>query len=65
MSTSFSAQRALAVRSPAIPLVAGEELSEPAWALMAVFSVAGLAAGLTGIGSLLAAPRAARPSARS
>jgi hypothetical protein len=45
----------------AIPLVAGEELSEPAWALMAVCAVAGLAAGLTGIGSLLAAPRAAQP----
>jgi hypothetical protein len=46
----------------AIPVIDGGELSEPAWAAMAVFLIAGIGLTLTGLGQLVAATRASEPS---
>lgn len=46
----------------AIPIIDGGELSEPAWAVMAVLVVAGVGLALTGLGQLVAATRGSQPS---
>lgn len=46
----------------AIPAIDGGELSEPAWAAMAVLLIAGIGLALAGLGQLVTATRGSAPS---
>jgi hypothetical protein len=46
----------------AIPVIDGGELSEPAWAAMAVLLIGGVGLALTGLGQLMAGTRGSAPS---